>query len=275
MSQNLDGQPVVGSPVEHVAQEKRTSGIAWMVTAGLIALLTLGFFLLYLDHGRLEQDVNVQQTQIVDQQEAQKKAEENEDAIVAQLRSQLESIKENNQDGSLASRLAQLESLVGSLGGSDTGRVVTLPGLPGPPGENGKNGLPGADSTIPGPRGPAGQDSTIPGPAGPPGSNGQDSTVPGPPGPQGPAGPAGKDGKDSTVPGPEGPAGPPGPPGPAGQDSTVPGPPGPAGKDGKDGQDGVGVSAIGCSVGGRVFHKGQLTFTFTLTDGSALVVKCS
>ena len=92
----------------------------------------------------------------------------------------------------------------------------------------GPPGPPGADSTVPGPKGDKGD----PGPKGDKGDPGADSTVPGPKGDQGDPGPKGDKGDPgaaSTVPGPKGDQGDPGPKGDKGDPgaaSTVPGPKG-------------------------------------------------
>lgn len=132
-------------------------------------------------------------------------------------------------------------------------------------------GSPGADSTVPGPRGPSGPS----GPSGPPGRPGA-SGKPGANGSPGAAGSPGRDatgedgrpGADSTVPGPSGPSGPSGPPGPSGPagasgspgaDSTVPGP------------AGRGISSISCQTSARR----PFTFVVTYDDGTTQTVTCT
>ena len=84
----------------------------------------------------------------------------------------------------LVDRIRGLDGEVGPPGADST--------VPGPKGDQGDPGPPGADSTVPGPQGepgPPGADSTVPGPQGDPGPPGADSTVPGPKGDQGDPGP--------------------------------------------------------------------------------------
>lgn len=100
----------------------------------------------------------------------------------------------------------------------------------------GPPGPPGADSTVPGPKGDQGD----PGPKGDTGNPGADSTVPGPKGDTGltgPKGDTGLTGADSTVPGPKGDTGDTGPKGDQGD-------PGPKGDTGDTGPAGSGTGDV-------------------------------
>ena len=104
----------------------------------------------------------------------------------------------------------------------------------------GPPGPPGADSTVPGPKGDQGD----PGPKGDTGNPGVDSTVPGPKGDTGltgPKGDTGLTGADSTVPGPKGDTGDTGPKG----DQGDPGPKGDTGDTGPAGAGAGNVNATG------------------------------
>lgn len=158
-------------------------------------------------------------------------------------------------------------------------------GPQGPQGEQGERGPQGATGAT-GARGPAGATGAT-GPQGPKGDTGDrgptgSTGAVGPQGPQGErglTGPAGSNGRDGAV-GPQGPAGPQGDRGPAGATGATgsrgpagaTGPQGPAGRDGSDASISFTNQERGetTSVSSITFNRGEATFT--MADGSSMVI---
>ena len=183
---------------------------------------------------------------------------------------------------------SQRLSISGTTLTISNGNSVTLPtsiGPQGPQGPQGERGPAGSNGST-GPQGPQGPQGER-GPQGPAGADGDDGAAGarGPAGPQGPqgergaTGPAGSNGRDGAV-GPQGPAGPQGDRGPAGPTGATgsrgpagaTGPQGPAGRDGSNASISFTNQERGgtTSVSSITFNRGEATFT--MADGSSMVI---